>query len=317
VRSAGRDAHAPDLAFRHEAGFYDGSDEFVALCLPFIREGLVRREPTLVVVDAPKIHLLGEALGDQASAVEFADMATVGRNPARIIPAWQAFVDRHADADHLRGIGEPIGPSRSQAELAECHRHEALLNVAFDPGRAWSLLCPYDVRALDPAVVDEARRTHPYVSGRTSDRYDGHPDLHPFSLGAPLPPPTGAVTEIAFGPATSLRDLRGLAALHLAGMGLGGRRSEDIVLAVDELVSNSLRHGGGAGTLRLWRDGDVALCEVQDHGLVVDPLAGRVRPDSRQVGGRGLWIVNLLCDLVQLRSAPGVGTTVRLHVRLD
>jgi anti-sigma regulatory factor (Ser/Thr protein kinase) len=35
-------------------------------------------------------------------------------------------------------------------------------------------------------------------------------------------------------------------------------------------------------------------------------------PPIEQYGGRGLWIVNQLCDLVQIRSAPS-GTVVRVH----
>ena len=89
-------------------------------------------------------------------------MDLVGRNPARIIPAWRAFVDRQAAAGRpSRGIGELVGPERGAAELTECHRHESLLNLAFDGGTAWRLLCPYDTDALDPIVVDEALRTHP------------------------------------------------------------------------------------------------------------------------------------------------------------
>jgi hypothetical protein len=37
-----------------------------------------------------------------------------------------------------------------------------------------------------------------------------------------------------------------------------------LVLAVDEVATNSLRHGGGRGTLRIWRDADAVVCEVRD-----------------------------------------------------
>jgi anti-sigma regulatory factor (Ser/Thr protein kinase) len=38
-------------------------------------------------------------------------------------------------------------------------------------------------------------------------------------------------------------------------------------------------------------------------------------PDGEQEGGRGLWLINQLCDLVQLRSSPE-GTSVRMSMRL-
>jgi hypothetical protein len=39
--------------------------------------------------------------------------------------------------------------------------------------------------------------------------------------------------------------------------------------------------------------------------------AGRVTLE----GGRGVWLANQLCDLVQIRSAPR-STQVRLHITL-
>src|SRR6202040_790555 len=83
--------------------------------------------------------------------------------PARIIPAWEDFVSGAAGTKRIRGIGEPIWPGRGPAEMAECHRHEALLNVAFAGRVPFWLLCPYDVSALEPAVIDEAYRNHAFV----------------------------------------------------------------------------------------------------------------------------------------------------------
>ena len=133
-------------------------------------------EPTLVVVDAAKVAALRAELGADADRVHFADMAEVGRNPARIIPRWRGFVDEHLRPDRpVRGIGEPIWAGRSPAELVECQAHETLLNYAFADSPAWSLLCPYDTAALPPAVVDEARRSHPFVArdgiGKDSPEY--------------------------------------------------------------------------------------------------------------------------------------------------
>jgi hypothetical protein len=78
-----------------------------------------------VVVSAAKIGLLRSALGCDADRVAFADMADVGANPARIIPAWRDFVaGNDLDRRRARGIGEPIWAGRSPAELVECQRHE-------------------------------------------------------------------------------------------------------------------------------------------------------------------------------------------------
>ncbi len=95
--------------------------------------------------------------------------------------------------------------------------------------------------------------------------------------------------------------------------GLDPRGVTDVVTAASELAANSVVHGGGTGTLRLWCEGDRLLVEVEDRGSIDEPLVGRLRPRMLQEGGRGLWLANQLCDLVQIRSGEN-GTKVRLHV---
>ena len=309
---------ARPMSFRHEALFYSGRDDFVRRAGSFLRDAAEAEEPTLVVVDAAKIDLLREELDGAAERIQFADMAKVGANPARIIPAWREFVTRHAATGRrLRGIGEPIWPERTAAQLVECERHESLLNLAFTGSPSWWLLCPYDTEALAPAVLEEARRTHPFVLeedvGRPSDDYYGLNRITaPFD--EPLPEPPASAEELAFGDGP-LGALRWFVARRGAEAGLGGTRLSDLVLAVHELATNSLRHGGGRGRLRVWREPDALVCEVSDSGRIGDPLVGRERPLGAQRDGRGLWLVNQLCDLVQIRSFP-TGTVVRAHMRL-
>src|SRR6202165_827797 len=128
-------AHLSDT-FRHEDLLYSGWAEVVAGTVPFIRDGVRAGEPVLVVESLEKIQMLQGALGKEAGAVLFADMANIGTNPARITPAWHEFVSRHgASGQQLRGIGEPIWKERSPDELIECQRHESLLNTAFGRGQ--------------------------------------------------------------------------------------------------------------------------------------------------------------------------------------
>ena len=302
--------------FRHQALLYDGEVGFLTGTLPFIREGVAAGEPVLVVVSAARIGLLRAALGGDADRVAFADRADVGANPARFSPAWRDFVASIDGGGRARGIGEPIWAERTPAELVECQRHEALLNLAFAGVPAWWLLCPYDTGALDPDVLEEAERSHPFVSeggvAWQSAAYRGlEQAAEPFAT--PLPDPPGPPTELDFG-SGSLTGLRDLVSRHAAAAGLDPGRAADLDMAVDELATNSLRHGGGRGTLRIWRDGRALVCEVRDAGRIEDPMAGRERPPERD-GGRGLWMVNQLCDLVQLRSFPD-GVTVRVHMSL-
>jgi anti-sigma regulatory factor (Ser/Thr protein kinase) len=92
-------------------------------------------------------------------------------------------------------------------------------------------------------------------------------------------------------------------------------RADDLALAVSEVAANSIRYGGGGGLLRIWRDGQTLVCEVRDRGYIDDPLIGRTAPEPMAEGQRGLWLVNQLCDLVQLRSLDD-GVVVRLHTDL-
>jgi anti-sigma regulatory factor (Ser/Thr protein kinase) len=301
-------------AFRHEVMLYDSRETFVDGAAPFIRGAVAAGEPIMVAIGAEKIDLLRALLGDDAEHVVFADMAELGANPARIIPAWQEFVDAHADEGvPMRGIGEPIWAERSPTELIECQCHEALLNVAFADAPAFHLICPYDTRQLDGDVIAEAERSHPFVAGAPSGAYRG--DHAVPQLSEPLPEPPAAVVahEITH---ESLADLRAHVEAEGERAGLGRQRIHDLVLAVHEVATNSLRHGGGRGTLRTWSDANTLICEVRDRGHIArQPLVGRVRPALGQAGGWGLWLSNQLIDLVQLRELPA-GSVVRLHQRI-
>jgi anti-sigma regulatory factor (Ser/Thr protein kinase) len=307
----------PPDGFWHEALLYTGTEEFVAHALTFLDQAVQADEPALVMTDGGKSEHLRVALGDHADTVSFADMAVVGRNPAQIIPAWRDFADTHAGRDALWGIGEPIWAGRSAAELVECRQHEALLNVAFADCPQFRLLCPYDTATLAPEDVDAAHTTHPRICCRdgpsASTRFAGV-DVGGL-LAESLPPPHGATVAVEFG-YDDLAAVRHHMENVAIAAGLGPRQVKDVVLAVDEVATNSQRHGGGGGVLTSWVDAGTLVCEIHDAGFVTDPLAGRRRPPPSQLGGRGLWIANQLSDLVQVRSSAS-GTVVRLHKRID
>jgi anti-sigma regulatory factor (Ser/Thr protein kinase) len=307
----------PHAAYRHDALMYSGPADFVARTLPFIRGGLEAAESILVVTGAEKIELLRDALGHDAQAVDFADMTYVGSNPARIIPFWQDFLDEHLAAGRpMRGIGEPIWAGRGAAELVECQLHESLLNVAIGADVPMWLLCPYDTAGLDPAVIREAALSHPfltdgYVPGPPNRDYRGdEASAAPFDV--PLPEPRSDGHEFAFGPG-GLTTVREIVSGFTYGAGLAPSRAADLVQAVHEVAANSVRHGGGRGVLRVWRESDRLICEIADGGRIDEPLAGRERPGTGAGARRGLWLANQLCDLVQIRCLHS-GSVVRLHM---
>ena len=302
--------------FRHEALLYANEAEFVAGTVGFVRDGIRNGEPVLVVESLHRIHQLRSALGGDADQVQFADMAEVGANPARIIPAWQDFVDRYPTAHRLRGIGEPIWPGRSADEVIECQRHEALLNTAFATGRPWWLLCPYDVHRLPADVIAEAHRSHELVTssdGVSSSSGFRSGTLSRLPLSAPFAEPQLVLGSYSFG-RNSLAALRHELLAVIASSGLSKSQRLEFVLGVNEIATNSVQHGGGYGTARVWVEADTAVCEIRDDGFIDEPLADRRRPGAEASASRGYWLANQLCDLIQIRSGPA-GTAVRLHKR--
>jgi anti-sigma regulatory factor (Ser/Thr protein kinase) len=304
-------------SIEHEAIFYEGNEGFLHDVASFIDEGVRANEAVLVAVGGGKIPALRAEVGRSAD-VDYVDIEKVGLNPARLIPLWQGFVDVHRDRGRgFRGIGEPVWPGRTPAELIECGRHEALLNLAFVSGPSWKLACPYDVTVLDAATLDEARRGHPAVSEdgeiAPSPSYRGLEEIAaPFDAALPEPPP--GLPSLSFGE-RGLSRVRSAVAEVAGRHGLSPARSADLVVAVDEAAANSIRHGGGRGVLQAWFDGGRVVCEVRDEGRFGDVLAGRRTPAWDQRSGYGLWLANQVCDLVQIRSFA-TGSVVRLHMRL-
>jgi anti-sigma regulatory factor (Ser/Thr protein kinase) len=242
----------------------------------------------------------------------------LGANPARIIPAWRHFVDEHGAAGRpVRGVGEPVWAGREPAELAECQLHEALLNLAVEPDTPLWLVCPYDAAALPDGVLEEAGRSHPVLveggvySGSTA--YAGA--AHVESLfRQELPEPDAEVEELLFDE-RSLDVVRLMVQSRAEQTALGATRTADLTLAVAEAAGNSVRHGGGQGRLKVWRQDGALVCEVRDGGHIADPMVGRRLPSLDSTGGRGMWLISQLSELSQVRSTAS-GTAVRVLSRV-
>jgi anti-sigma regulatory factor (Ser/Thr protein kinase) len=303
--------------FVHEALFYRDADSYLAGTVPFIRGGLDAGEPVLVAAPQANVDLLRGELDGAADRVRFLDMTRAGRNPGRIIPGvLRAFVDRHAPT-HARIIGEPIWPDRSVTEYPACVQHEALINTAF-AGRTATILCPYDAVGLDAGVLADAERTHPVlVDGGTRTASRAYQGARPVveAYNRPLPEPEQAVADHVFTEPADLAAVRRLVAYYADRAGLEPERAGDLQVAVNELCTNTLIHSAGPGSLRIWQDGTTLVCEVRDGGQLRDPMAGRVPVAVDATAGRGLLMVNYVCDLVRVHTGTA-GTTIRAYMAL-
>lgn len=307
--------NVPDDPFEHPALFYSGLDEFVAGSVRFVEEALEVGEPVAVAVPKPNLDAVTDALGDKADEVVLINMSEAGANPWRIIPGVKgAFAETHPDR-RVRMIGEPIWPGRTDYEYPACVQHEALINYAF-VGRQATILCPYDVDRLDDQMVADARATHPTILDREGLRESDEfaPDRIIAEYNRPLERLPRTAIERYVEPAT-LDNARWFVTSYGRKVGLPATRLIDLEIAVTELLLNSIDHGGGAGTLRVWADEEELVCEVSDSGQITDPLAGRRPVGSDREHGRGLLLVNRVVDFLRMHTSQA-GTTMRFHLRL-
>jgi anti-sigma regulatory factor (Ser/Thr protein kinase) len=299
--------------FEHEVLHYRGDAQFARVLGAFVREGLEADEAVAIAESPRLIDLLRDELGDDAESIRFQDLTSIGGNPARIIAFWDSYAaEQAALGRRIRGIGEPAWPGRRDVECSEVRIHELLVNRIFDDGPGWRLVCPYDADRLPASVLEASLRTHPLQlleHGRsTCDDYRAEAIVESFAA-ALAPPPDGAV-RMEYGLST-LSDVRRAVTQHAQAHAVPRRRTEDLVLASSEIAANSATHGGGVGLLQLWRDCEGLQVQLSDPGHILEPLVGRRLPPVGGTNGRGVFLANQLCDLVQLRSSRD-GTTARL-----
>jgi anti-sigma regulatory factor (Ser/Thr protein kinase) len=128
----------------------------------------------------------------------------------------------------------------------------------------------------------------------------------------PFPQVPGAVS-LAF--TTDLAAVRALVRRRAQEAGLSEERAIDLVIAVGEVAANTVQHARTAGTIDIWSDTEEIVCQISDAGHINDPLAGSRAPEPGATTGYGLWMVNQVCDEVDLHSSES-GTTIRMHMRI-
>ncbi|MEU5780979.1 ATP-binding protein [Micromonospora lupini] len=130
---------------------------------------------------------------------------------------------------------------------------------------------------------------------------------------AEQPSPALRTDTMAYEVATDLRELRVFVCAGATARGLSPERVELLALAVSELATNTLQHTAGGGRVRLWADGDQLFCDVVDQGPA--RAFGRGMPAADAVRGRGLAIVEKICDEVAVLGVSE-GTVVRIRLAL-
>jgi anti-sigma regulatory factor (Ser/Thr protein kinase) len=293
----------------HQALCYDSDSAYASGVGGFVQAGVQTGEAVMVVAPADRLEFLQAEVGG-VEDVHMEEMTVVGQNPGRIIPAVLEFLQRWSGRP-ARVVQEAMWPDQPPQAMAEAARHEALINLAFEAYDV-KLLCPYETAALLPDFVDVPWCTHPEVvtsaGPQRSERYESPLEFRAATRWSLLPPgPAADVVELQF---TEVASVRRFVERTGRTAGLAPARLEDLMLAVNELATNSVMYGGGEGTVRLWTSAGAVIGEVADRGHITDPMVGQL-PPGPALEARGLWLVNQLCDLVEIRSGP-LGTQARV-----
>jgi anti-sigma regulatory factor (Ser/Thr protein kinase) len=242
------------------------------------------------------------------------------RTPSAIA-TFRRLADEYASAgvERVRVIGEvDFGPT--ERDWLEWQRYESVINEALSDWPLWGL-CVFDTQRLPDQLLESARYTHTgLVTATARSRNPDYVDPDEYLRGLPVPPEPLEQTEPRLS-APSVSDYVGLrraVSAELARVDASADLLDDFLLAVDEMTSNALRHGGPPVGLRLWVADDRVVCTISDHGPGFDdPFAGYgpAHGDDLSRGGMGLWLARQLCDHVDITQDDGV--RVRLTVRLD
>jgi anti-sigma regulatory factor (Ser/Thr protein kinase) len=306
--------------FSHDVLMHDSDDQLLDTVVPFLRVGLDAGESAVVCCTPPTAGLLHREVG-QDPRVAFLDYDATYSTPIGAIAAYQEIVDScvAAGAHQVRVIGEATSNGCVDDRL-DWARYEAVANRALEQ-YPLSAICTYDRRALPPDVLAYGRLTHPMLVDR--DRRRGNPDfvdpgdfLRRTARNQPEPEESGE-PDLEVASLGTLDDLRERVEECLLRTTHMTQEAADLLLAVNELATNAMRHGEPPVSVRLWVRPDRLVCTVTDHGLgVSDPFAGYIWPGAHgrmPVRGMGMWVVRRLCDRLDLVTTP-TGFTVRLVI---
>jgi anti-sigma regulatory factor (Ser/Thr protein kinase) len=302
-------------SFAHSAFLYDTDDSYVAVLVPFLREGLARDERVAVATSPDRIGLLTDALDGDAAEVTFLPDDEWYVRPVRTIAGWARMLTGSARrTPYTRLVGQVRFGAADQHQ--GWVRFESALNRSL-AGANGHLLCPYDRRDLPSDLLEAAGRTHPLMCD--GSWFDSDSYLAPERLMAEVPEPAWPVTGepvLILAVADTVAGLRDEVRGRARAEGwLADDRLDDLVLALSEVATNGVRHGGGHRELRVWLSADAVVCEVTDEGPhPPDPLAGYLPPAPGAIGGMGLWLSYQVCDSMSIHTADGV-TRARFAIR--
>jgi anti-sigma regulatory factor (Ser/Thr protein kinase) len=308
-------AAAEQAGFIHDAAHYGSDEEFVALVVPFLTDGLKAGESTFAVFTEAKTALLRDALPDP-SAITFLSGEEQYDRPAATIRAYRQVVADQlaAGARQVRVAGGVPHPGVG-VPWNGWARYEAAVNHALAdfPLRA---LCPYDTRITPNDVLADVAMTHPRLVTASGEQIVSAGYIEPAEFlrarmnaePDPLEDFTPVMEMVNPAPVAARRVVEGVA----LACGIPRPEIDDLVMAVDEAVANALIHGRRPVRLRVWAGPERVVVAVTDQGRgPSDPFAGLLPAPRFPDDGLGLWLIHQLCRHVTM-SRDEHGFTIRL-----
>ena len=319
-------APAQAREYRHDAFLYDDDEHLARVAAPFLLDGLAVGDAAVVAASPRVAAVLREAVGAHPllHVLERHD-AYRARTPSAIT-TFRGLAEQYAGTGvpQVRVVGE-VDFGATRRDWLEWQRYESVINEALAGWPLWGL-CVFDTQRLPQPLLDSAMATHPALQstdGRAPN--PGFVDPAEYVRGLPVPgePLLASSPRLTAPDVSDLVDLRHAVAGELARTGADPDLLEDFRLAVDEMVSNAVRHGRPPVGLRLWTAADRIVCTISDGGPGWDdPFAGYgpAHGDDLSRGGMGLWLARQLCDHVDISGGHGAtgdaGVQVRLTVML-
>jgi anti-sigma regulatory factor (Ser/Thr protein kinase) len=296
-------------ALRHNAYVYSSHDEYLALAVPFLKEGLAAREGAIVAHTKPGIAMMREALGPDAERVTFVDVSAAYTRPARTLAVYhRVYAEELQRAPRLRAVADvQFGPDPSEWDLWT--GYEAVFNRSFGHLPAW-VLCSYNANGTPDPIIEGVWQTHPEVVDRDTWSVSGLYE-DPDRLLRRVTPPPEELTELRSIPGgRDAEECRERLAPELIAAGLGEGKTLEMLLAATEIATNAIQHGDGIKDVLVGRAQGRFVCEIVDHGPGFDdPAAGYLAP--RAGIGSGLWVARQLTWRIEFFHSPR-GFTARM-----
>jgi anti-sigma regulatory factor (Ser/Thr protein kinase) len=312
--------------FRHSALILESGQSVRKVLVPAVGQALAEAGDVFVAVSADTASALRAELGAVADTLEWGDTALYQRMGFAYEGFRRFLAAAHDAGRRVHVFAEPdLGPvtdstaadDRVSAYLA----YEAMCNETY-AAYGCPVNCLWDARRYPAPVIETVRAVHDHElragGGQPSAGYVGPRDFLADRDCRPLAPPAAVDWELTLKAVDDLPALRGQLRGWARARGFDPAATSDVILAVNEIVTNGLTHGAPPVAVRAWshRDThhyDTLIVQVDDHGGKPLPsLGGYQPPDEKQDRTRGLWLARQLADVVRAYTADGT-TAVRLQ----